>query len=43
MDPTKNFFSNEFKIWNGVELNLVKKEEVKKLNKIFKKYFGPIM
>ena len=36
MNSTKNFFSDEFKKWDGVGLNLVKKDEVKKLNKIYK-------
>ena len=36
MNSTKNFFSDEVKKWDGVELNLVKKDEVKKLNKIYK-------
>ena len=36
MNSTKNFISDEFKKWDGVKLNLVKKDEVKKLNKIYK-------
>jgi hypothetical protein len=38
MNSTKNFFSGEFKKWDGVELNLVKKDKVKKKKK---KIFWP--
>ena len=41
MNLAKNLFSVEFKKWDGVEFNLVKKDKVKKLKKIKYKIFWP--
>ena len=41
MNSTKNFFPDEFKKWDGVEFNLVKKDKVKKLKTIKYKIFWP--
>ena len=39
MNSTKNLFSDEFKKWDGMELNFVEKDEVKNWTKSIKTFW----